>query len=159
MAALPAFLIGCRPTDDAAASGPAKVLFSQRLPDLTGQVHAFDQWRGEPLVVNFWATWCAPCVREMPDLDALQNEFPSVRIIGVGVDRPEKIAEFLQKVPVSYLILEARASGLDLMQQLGNTAGGLPFTLVITPQQRIARSIEGQINFDELRSLLKTIVA
>ena len=150
-------LLGCKPSQESVASAGLDVLFAQKLPDLNDEVHALEKWRGQPLVVNFWATWCAPCVREMPDLDRLQAEFPNVRFIGIGVDRPEKMREFVQKVPVSYPLLEARASGLELMHQLGNSAGGLPFTLVVTAQQKIARAIEGQIDPDQLRATLQSL--
>src|SRR5690554_1475371 len=94
---------------DGSRAGGARVstetLFAQRLPDSAGAQQAMAQWRGRPLLVNFWATWCAPCVKEMPDLDQLQAEFPQVRFVGIGIDSPANIARFIEKVPVSYPLL------------------------------------------------------
>lgn len=150
---------GCNraPDEDDASADSAALLYAQQLPDLSGQMHALEHWRGQPMVINFWATWCAPCVREMPDLDELQAEFPSVRFVGVGIDSTQNMLEFVKKVPVSYTLLEARASGLDLMQQLGNSTGGLPFTLVVSAHETVARSIEGQIDPDDLRATLRQL--
>lgn len=131
-----------------------EALFGATLPDLDGTAQPLAQWRGQPVLVNFWATWCAPCVKEMPDLDALDREFPDVAFVGIGVDSPENMREFLKKVPVGYTLLEARAQGLDLMRGLGSTTGGLPFTAVIGRDGRIIRAVAGQISPENLRPSL-----
>lgn len=133
------------------------VLFSQNLPDLRGEAQDFAQWRGRPVLVNFWATWCAPCVKEMPDLDRLQAEFPGVAFVGIGIDSTPNMLAFTEKVPVAYTLLEARATGLDLMRELGNKNGGLPFTVIIAEDGRITRSIAGQVAPDDIRETLRAL--
>jgi len=121
-------------------------LAARPLPDLQGQAHTLSQWRGQPMVVNFWATWCAPCVKEMPELDALQKQHPKVRFVGIGVDKADNIAKFVQKVPVSYPLLVMGSGAIDTLRKLGNPAGGLPFTLVFNADGSVNRKILGQID-------------
>lgn len=89
--------------------------------------------RGQPAVVNFWATWCPPCVEEMPELSAFGDEFRDrgLRIVGIGIDSATNISQFSRKTPMSYPLLVAGTSGLELVRRLGNTAGALPFTVVV----------------------------
>jgi thiol-disulfide isomerase/thioredoxin len=149
-------IAGCKREDASAAAQPVD-LFSRTYPDTSGVPQSLAQWKGRPLVVNFWATWCAPCVKEMPDLDRLSREFPHIHFVGIGIDSPENIAQFVQKVPVAYPLLEARAEGLDLMRDLGNASGGLPFTVIMSSGGKVLRSISGQIDPDELAEYLLSV--
>lgn len=132
-------------------------LSARQLPDLQGRPQTLSQWRGRPLVVNFWATWCAPCVKEMPELDALQKQHPKVQFVGIGIDKAENIAKFVQKVPVSYPLLVMGGAAIDLLRQLGNPAGGLPFTLVFNADGSVNRKILGQIHSDDLQRTLAAL--
>ncbi len=88
--------------------------------------------KGKPLVINFWATWCPPCVREMPLLDswAKQHAGHGLTVLGLAVDSPSPVREYLQKTPVSFPIGLTGFAGTELARQLGNEQGGLPFTVV-----------------------------
>lgn len=144
------------PTAGAAASAPASgvltpgtrpdALWQLRLPDLDGTPQALAQWKGRRMVVNFWATWCAPCVKEMPDLQAMAEKHPDKQIIGIGIDSTANIRAFLQKVPVTYPLLVADTGGVDILRQLGNSMGGLPFTLILDEDGRILHHVLGQID-------------
>lgn len=112
------------------------------------------QWQGKRSVVNFWATWCAPCVKEMPDLQTLADSHPGKQIIGIGIDSAANIRTFLQKVPVTYPLLVAQTGGVDLLRQLGNTKGGLPFTLVLDEEGRIVHHVLGQIDSKDIEKHL-----
>ena len=155
LAGLAAALAGCgrKPAAEKAMDS----LFAQSFDDTEGKRQELAQWRGKPLLVNFWATWCAPCVEEMPDLDQLSKEFPHVAFVGIGIDSAANIASFIQKVPVSYPLLEAKGEGLELMGKLGNTTGGLPFTVIVGADSRKIRAISGQINADDIRSTLRSV--
>jgi thiol-disulfide isomerase/thioredoxin len=93
----------------------------------------FEALRGKPLVVNFWATWCPPCVEEMPLLDAFyrQNAANGWQIVGLAIDQPSAVRSFLARTPVAYPIGLAGLEGTELVKSLGNLNGGLPFTLVL----------------------------
>lgn len=141
----------------AGAANPEQALFELTLSDLRDRPQALEQWQGQPVLVNFWATWCAPCVEEMPDLNALQGEFPQVRFLGLGVDSAASLREFSERIPVDYPLLVARAEGLDLMRELGNEAGGLPFTVLIGSDSKMQHSVAGQIDPGALRTQLSRL--
>lgn len=129
-------------------------LFSQSMPDAQGKPQELSQWKDRPLVVNFWATWCAPCVEEMPELSALQSELDvgkKAQIIGIGIDSPSNIAEFVGKYKITYPIYVGGLNGTELSRQLGNQAGGLPFTLLIDSTGKVRKSYLGRLKMDELR--------
>jgi thiol-disulfide isomerase/thioredoxin len=138
-----------------AAAEPAVVsqFFAQSMPDIKGQPQALEQWRGKPLVVNFWATWCAPCVEEMPELTQLQSDLSEskVQILGIGIDSPSNIVEFSQKHKIGYPLYVAGMSGTELSRQFGNKAGGLPFTVLIDSKGLISKTYLGRLKMAELR--------
>lgn len=108
--------------------------------------------QGRPLLLNFWATWCPPCVKEMPELDRFHREFSAAgwQVVGLAIDGPTPVKEFLAKVKVGFGVALAGFGGTELAQTLGNTAGGLPFTVLIDAQGRIRHRKMGATHFDEL---------
>ncbi|HEY0297009.1 MAG TPA: TlpA disulfide reductase family protein [Bordetella sp.] len=127
------------------------------MADLQGATRRLAEWQGRVMVLNFWATWCAPCVKEMPELDALQKQFPQAQFIGIGVDTVDNIRKFLVKVPVSYPLLVMGAGAVDTLRGLGDTAGGLPFTLILAADGGINRSILGKIQPDDVHDTLTNL--
>jgi peroxiredoxin len=109
--------------------------------------------RGRPLVLNFWATWCPPCVEEMPELDALSRELApkGVQVVGIGIDSAAKIQQFSQKSGFSYPLLPAGASGAELTRAFGNASAALPYTVVIGRDGRIRERILGRFKLESLR--------
>ncbi|HLS57406.1 MAG TPA: TlpA disulfide reductase family protein [Zeimonas sp.] len=143
-----------------ADSAAVALLHGLTLPDAAGQPMSLAALRGQPTVVNFWATWCPPCVEEMPELSGLAAEFRErgVRIVGIGIDSAPNIRQFSEKTPVSYPLLVAGTSGLELVRRLGNTAGALPFTIVVAPDGRVAWRTLGRFKAPELRAaILRTL--
>lgn len=100
--------------------------------DLAGKRRKLDEWQGRILICNFWATWCAPCREEIPLLMAARERYApaGVEIVGIAIDNAAKVRDFTASLKISYPILLAEADGLDLMRKLGNTVGGLPYTVV-----------------------------
>lgn len=98
-----------------------------------GQTLPMRALQGRPLVINFWATWCTPCVEEMPLIDNFfrQNELKGWQVLGLAIDQPSRVRQFLKQFPVSYSIGLAGLNGTELSKILGNDVGGLPFTVVL----------------------------
>lgn len=133
-------------------------LFEQSFPDLDGKMFAMRQWLGKPVVANFWATWCPPCVREMPDLEAMHAKLKGVQFLGLAVDVTSNVRAFSEKVHVTYPLLMLGHGGIPLMRPLGNTSGGLPFTVVFDAQGQVAHRVLGQIKPQELEQMLKALL-
>ncbi|MBS0339334.1 MAG: TlpA family protein disulfide reductase [Proteobacteria bacterium] len=108
--------------------------------------------RGKPILLNFWATWCAPCVEEMPMLDRFFREHAAngIQVVGLAIDQPSAVRKFLQRTPVTYPIGLAGLDGTELIRALGNTAGGLPFTLALTADGAVAERKMGKLEQADL---------
>lgn len=113
-------------------SGAEQALWAQRFDQPAGGELAMAPLLGQPMVLNFWATWCVPCVKEMPLLDAFhrQHQAKGWQVVGLAVDGPAPVREFLAKVPVGFPIGLAGFNGVDLARSLGNPSGGLPFSVL-----------------------------
>lgn len=128
-------------------------LWSQSFETPGGTVLALQTLLGRPLLVNFWATWCPPCVEELPMLDAFYRaRQPSdLQIVAVAIDQPAAVRRFLQTTPLSFPIALAGATGTQLTRQLGNLAGGLPFSVWLDRAGAVRQRKLGQLKADEVR--------
>jgi thiol-disulfide isomerase/thioredoxin len=137
--------------------GGEGALMAARLPDLAGKLRQLSEWRGKVLVCNFWATWCAPCREEIPLLMAALAKYASrgVEIVGIAFDNAAKVGEFSRSFGVTYPILLSEADGLELMRRLGNSAGGLPYTVFLDREGRVAHRKLGALKGPDLEQILE----
>jgi len=128
-------------------------LFALKLPDADGIERPLKTWQGKMLVVNFWATWCAPCVEEMPELQKFADEFASrnVAVIGIGVDEADKVRDFRREHGLRIPLLAAGFDGMDIARRLGNPEPVLPYTALVTPDGQVVEEHSGRIQPPELR--------
>ncbi len=152
-----AALFFCGGAGSLAAAAPPDALFSRQFPNHEGVDTQLDQFLGRPVLVNFWATWCPPCIKEMPDLEALKQKYPDIQFVGLGVDTAVNVRNFMPKVNVTYPLLVTGYGGIDLMKSLGNKTGGLPYTLVYNASGQVVERIMGQIKPDELDAVLQRL--
>jgi len=134
-------------------------LWTAPVTTVDGKPQTLSALKGHPIVVNFWASWCGPCVEEMPALSQLQRDYAKkgIQFVGLGVDSEKNVQAFLQKVKVAYPIYIAGFGGADLARAFGNTAGGLPFTVVIDAKGNIRSTKLGQIDPQALKQTLDTL--
>lgn len=143
-----------------AADEPAlAALWQAAYPDPQGQTQALAQWRGKLLVVNFWASWCAPCREEMPDFDALHQQYQTsgIEFVGIAIDTPTNVHAFLQRHPVDYPILIGEGSAHVLARQLGNPSGALPYTIVLDRNGQVRLRHLGRLPRASLETSLREI--
>ena len=114
-------------------------------------------WQGKTVLVNFWGSWCPPCVEEMPMLSKLSQEYSTKNVIfvGIGIDSPSNIRDFLKKNPVPYQIVIGGIDGSNWSKRLGNSTGGLPFTVILSPEGESKITKLGKISEEEIKSILK----
>jgi thiol-disulfide isomerase/thioredoxin len=125
------------------------------LPDLAGVSHRLSDWRGRPLAVNFWATWCEPCRREIPLLEALrrENARTGFEIIGIGIDNRDSIAKYVRDMRIAYPILSGETGGQEAAAAFG-LEPVLPFTVFADAQGRIVTLKVGELHRDEATFIL-----
>ncbi len=137
-------------TDPAAAA-----IFALRFERPDGAPLVMSAFRGRPLLLNFWATWCPPCVKELPMIDQFQRDQRGPagkgwQVVGLAVDQRAPVLTFLQRQPVSFDVGMAGLEGIDLARTLGNTGGGLPFTIALGHRGNIIERKLGSLQPDDL---------
>jgi len=119
----------------------------------TGESLSMQALQGRPLVINFWATWCTPCIEEMPLIDAFfrENESKGWQVLGLAIDQPSRVRQFLTQFPVSYKVGLAGMNGTEIAKILGNDAGGLPFTVVLNADGQLILRKLGKLTPDDIK--------
>ncbi len=143
----------------AAAAGSGAVveqIYAARLADLKGGAETLGQWQGQVLVVNFWATWCAPCREEIPGFVRMQERYGprGLQFVGVAIDQPDKVAEFSREFHINYPLLLGGLETMELMRQAGNRAGVLPYTLVIARDGKLVSREPGGLKESRLERII-----
>lgn len=130
-------------------------LFAATLSATDDKPLALETLRGKPLIVNFWARWCAPCRVEIPELTKAQQKYRNRGLLVVGIGLEEKadsVRDFMKAYEMDYTVLLAKSGGIELMQALGNARAGLPFTVAIDRRGEIVASKLGAINKADLEA-------
>jgi thiol-disulfide isomerase/thioredoxin len=138
------------------AQANIEALLKVTLPDLDGKPQPFAQWEGKLRAINYWATWCPPCIEEMPMFSRLQERHAAqgVQFIGIGMDEVEKMQAFVKKTPVSYPLLVGVTSPSD---NPGLTVRGMPYTVVLDRAGKVVFSLYGGVKEADLEPLLKKL--
>jgi thiol-disulfide isomerase/thioredoxin len=131
--------------------------WTMRFPTPEGGEIAAASLRGRPLLLNFWGTWCPPCIKEMPELDRFAREHAAAgwRVLGLAVDNPKAVRDHLARSPVSYTIGLAGFEGSELTRRLGNTQSGLPFTVAFDKSGAVTHRKAGATTLEELQAWAK----
>lgn len=144
-----------------ARAANSDALFAATLAGTDDKPVALESLRGKPLIVNFWARWCAPCRVEIPELARIQDKYRKrgLTVVGIGLeDRAESVRDFAKAYEMNYTVLLARERGIELMQALGNARAGLPFTVVVGRKGEIVTSKLGAMNQAELEAAAAAVL-
>ena len=135
-------------------------VFASSFKDFARTMQPLSQWKGKTLVVYFWATWCKPCITEIPHLMKLYDKYRSrdVVIVGIAVDNADKVEKFTKEHGISYPIVYGGAEAVNLSKQMGNKVGGLPYSIVIDAKGKVVSTILGEIPKGKLEQILQQLV-
>ncbi len=125
--------------------------------DLDGQLRNIKEWDGKLIFLNFWATWCPPCLKEIPDFIELQKEYGSqgFQIIGIAIDEEEAVRNYVIEVGMNYPTMVLETEGVGLAKRFGNGAGILPYTVIIKRDVEISNTITGELSKIRAKELME----
>ena len=141
-------------------SSGASELLSASFPDAAGRPQRLNQWLGKPIVLNFWATWCAPCREEIPILVDFHQKYvgKGVEVVGICADQVVKMLEFASAYQMAYTLLVADANVFSLLRKIGNPAGALPYSIVLDRKGGMAYRHIGALKAGELQKVVDPIL-
>ncbi|MBI1906438.1 MAG: TlpA family protein disulfide reductase [Rhodocyclales bacterium] len=144
----------------AAKADASEALMAVRLPDLQGVEQGLEQWRGKVMVVNYWATWCPPCIKEIPEFSSVSRRYADqpVQFVGISIDDADKVKAFRDQYDVPYPLLIATLDALEITAELGNEAQALPFTLIVDPKGAIRHAKLGTLSESELEGKIDALL-
>lgn len=131
------------------------------LTDLDGRPRRLSDWRGQPIVLNFWATWCAPCREEIPLLIEAQKRYAArgLRVVGVAIDQRADVAAFSARHRINYPVLLADDQTFDILAQYGNRTGALPYTVVFSAGGDVVHRKLGAFHQVDLEQVLASLLS
>jgi thiol-disulfide isomerase/thioredoxin len=126
------------------------------LSDLTGKTRSINEWQGKFRIINFWATWCPPCLKEMPEFNQINKEYADkgVQFLGIALDEADLVKEFIAKKSIDYPILLGGDSGIQLAHSMGNLVDTVPFTVFVDKKGQIVKTHMGELDKAELIEII-----
>jgi len=143
--------------NDAVNTKLAQSLPSIELPDLRGELRNLEEWSSKPMVINFWATWCAPCLREIPLLKNFRNENSNFNLIGIAVDRELPVIQYAQDMQIDYPVLIGQMQAMNAAQEFGVNVYALPFTVFTVANGATLGVFTGELHQEQLDEIIKII--
>ncbi len=137
-----------------------EAILGLNLPDLQGRNLALSQFKGQVLVVNFWATWCEPCKEEIPEFAKIHGKFSEkgVTLLGIALDEREQVAAFVDQYRIPYLVLIAPLDAIEVSRKAGNPKAALPFTAILDRQGRVVSSHLGGLDQARLEAAISPLI-
>ena len=150
------------PIDVVHAASPnvsAQPLFAASFKDFDRKQQPLAQYKGKPMLVYFWATWCKSCKHEVPELIALHKKYGArMTVLGISADNTDKVREFAQKNQIPYPLLLGSDDAIALSKQLGNSVGGLPFAVVVDAKGNIVQALLGETPAGKFEELVRPLL-
>lgn len=130
------------------------------LKDIEGKSRSASEWDGKVVVVNFWATWCPPCRREMPAFIKFQEAYASkgFTFVGIALDEKSAVVDFTDPMGMNYPILMAEQEGIQLSQDYGNRLNTLPFTVILDRKGNIVKHFSREVDYEGLEAIIKPLL-
>jgi len=125
--------------------------------DINGQLRNINEWDGKVIFLNFWATWCPPCLKEIPDFIELQKAYgnQNLQFIGIAIDNSDAVRKYAEEAGMNYPTMAVEVEGVSLAKRYGNQMGALPYTAIINRKGEISSTITGELSKKQARILLK----
>ncbi|WKJ89340.1 TlpA disulfide reductase family protein [Methylomonas montana] len=130
------------------------------LPDLADKPQSVEQWHGKILIINFWATWCPPCLKEIPEFIKLQGEYKDkgVQFIGIAIEDKQPVQDYLKRININYPVLIGGEGATMLAQQLGNVINTVPFTVIVNQQGQIVHRQLGELTRQKILEVVEPLL-
>lgn len=140
--------------------GATEAVMAARFADMEGRLQPLSQWRGRVLVVNFWATWCAPCREEIPGFIRLQEKYRDrgLQFVGIAIDQRDKVQAFAREFGMNYPVLLGGIDSIEMSRQAGNRVGALPFTVIFDRNGQIIGRELGGLKESKLEGTIKSLL-
>ena len=132
------------------------VMFDFFLENIEGETISIGEFRGEKTLINFWATWCRPCRKEMPMLNGvfLSQDPSDFSVVGIAIDKPEKVKQFVAELGIDFPIMVGQSEAYDVMKDLGNEALTLPYTILIDEEGEVVWSKNTELKHSDMDEVL-----
>lgn len=130
------------------------------LPDMNGKLRHISEWDGKVILLNFWASWCPPCRKELPDFVQLYDDYGSKGfiVVGVAIDKQQDIADFMDSVGVEYPVMISESEGIRISQAYGNRLGALPYTVLIDRDGQIVSSHLRLLTYKDVEAMIQPLL-